>query len=104
MTKTYAPIIPAQLAQELNIAFASSDAQTICQAIGETLENFNIAEMARQTGLQRQSIYRAFLNINGTQLPNFSTLLAVLTAMGLQLRVVPQRRSPRTGSARKGAS
>jgi probable addiction module antidote protein len=88
MTKTYAPIIPAQLARELNTAFASSDAQAIREAIGEAARKFNIAELARQTGLQRQSIYRAFI-LGGDQLPNFTTVLKVLTAMGMQLKVVP---------------
>jgi probable addiction module antidote protein len=90
MTKTYAPIIPAQLARELNIAFASSDAQTICRAIGEAVRKFNIAELSRETGLHRPSIYRAF--ISGEQLPNFATVLGVLTAMGMQLKVTPRRR------------
>jgi DNA-binding phage protein len=37
--------------------------------------------------LQRQSIYRAFI-LGGDQLPNFTTVLSVLTAMGMQLKVV----------------
>jgi probable addiction module antidote protein len=90
MTKTYAPIIPAQLARELNIAFASSDAQTICRAIGEAVRKFNIAELSRETGLHRSSIYRAFSS--GDQLPNFATVLGALTAMGMQLKVTPRRR------------
>jgi probable addiction module antidote protein len=87
MSKSYAPAVPAQLARELNIAFASSDAQTICQAIGDAVRKLNIAELSRETGLQRSSIYRAF--ISGEQLPNFATVLSVLTAMGMQLKVVP---------------
>jgi probable addiction module antidote protein len=90
MTKTYAPIIPAQLARELNMAFASSDAQAICKAIGEAVRKFNIVELSRETGLQRTSIYRGF--ISGEQLPNFATVLSVLTAMGMQLKVTPRRR------------
>lgn len=88
MTKNYRPVIPSQVAAELNQAFASAEPHTICKAIGKALGDFNVAEMARQTGLQRQSIYRAFRTT--TQLPNFSTVLAVLTAMGLQLKVVPR--------------
>jgi DNA-binding phage protein len=59
------------------------------QSATPLVSDFNIAEMARQTGLQRQSIYRAFKT--NTQLPNFSTVLAVLSAMGLQLKVAPKR-------------
>ena len=79
------------MAEELNIALASAEPKIICKAIGKALGDFNIAEMARQTGLQRQSIYRAFQT--NTQLPNFSTVLAVLSAMGLQLKVTPKPRA-----------
>lgn len=96
MTKKYRPVTPSKLVDELNSAFVSADPNQICKAIGEALGDFNIAEMARQTGLQRQSIYRAFQT--HTQLPNFTTVLAVLTAMGLELKVAP-RRQPRTGRA-----
>src|SRR5690349_4827757 len=88
MTKYYRPVIPTQLPAQLNISFASADPHEICQAIGKALGDFNIAEMARETGLARQSIYRAFQTHK--ILPNFTTILAVLTAMGLQLKVVPR--------------
>jgi hypothetical protein len=48
MTKTYRPVIPSQLAAELNQAFASAEPRTICKAIGKALGDFNVAEMARQ--------------------------------------------------------
>ncbi|RXT54401.1 DNA-binding protein [Bradyrhizobium betae] len=89
MTKAYRRIVPSMMAKELNIALASAEPKTICKAIGKALGEFNIAEIASQTGLQRQSIYRAFKN--NTQLPNFSTVVAVLSAMGLQLEVKPKR-------------
>lgn len=98
MTKSYSPVTPAQLADQLNTAFASAEPHAICQAIGDALGHFNVSEVARQTGLQRQSIYRAFLG--GERLPNFSTILAVLAAMGLQLKVTPKRERPRAGAAR----
>lgn len=88
MTKSYRPVIPSQLAKELNQAFASSEPHTICRAIGRALADFNVSEISKETGLQRTSIYRAFGN---EQLPNFSTILRVLTAMGLQLKVAPAR-------------
>jgi probable addiction module antidote protein len=87
MTKTYRPIIPSKLADELNIALASAEPNRICKAIGKALGDFNISELARETGLQRQSIYRAFQT--HTAVPNFATVLAVLTAMGLHLKVTP---------------
>ncbi|WP_409241846.1 DNA-binding protein [Bradyrhizobium sp. NC92] len=52
-----------------------------------TSKDFNVSEIATNTGLQRTSIYRAF----GTErIPKFSTVLAVLTAMDLELRVAPR--------------
>jgi probable addiction module antidote protein len=89
MTKRFSPVVPSQLTNELNEAFESAEARTICRAIGKALDNFNISEVAREAGLQRTSIYRAFGN---ERLPNFSTVLGVLTAMGLEIRVVPRRR------------
>lgn len=87
MTKTYRPVIPSQLAADLNCAFASAEPHTICRAIGQSLKDFNASEISKKTGLQRTSIYRAF---GDEQLPNFSTVLAVLTAMGLELKVAPR--------------
>ena len=87
MTKNYRPVLTSQLADELNQAFASAEARTICIAIGQALKDFNVSEIAKDTGLQRTSIYRAF---GKEQLPNFSTILRVLTAMGLQLKVTPK--------------
>ncbi|WP_377831383.1 DNA-binding protein (plasmid) [Bradyrhizobium lupini] len=55
----------------------------------EALHRFNISDFAREAGLQRTSIYRAFGDEQ--QLPHFSTVLRVLTAMGLEIRVVPRR-------------
>jgi len=98
MSKTYRRAIPAQLAAQLNTSFASAEPHEICQAIGKALSDFNIAEMARETGLARQSIYRAFQT--HTKLPNFTTILAVLTAMGLQLQVAPRRMPSKAGSIR----
>ena len=99
MTKAYRPVIPSKLAAELNEAFDSADPHTICKAMGKTLGDFNIAEMARETGLARQSIYRAFQT--HTKLPNFTIILAVLTAMGLQLKVIPKRERPRAGPVKE---
>jgi len=94
MTKSYRPVAPAQLAHQLNSAFEVGEPDAICRAIGKALGDFNILEMARETGLARQSIYRAFQT--HTNLPNFSTVLAVLTAMGLQLQVAPKRKRSST--------
>lgn len=86
MTKTYHPTIPSQLADELTQAFATAEPQKVCNVIGQALRDFNVSEIAKKTGLQRSSVYRAF---GSDQLPNFSTVLAVLTAMDLRIKVEP---------------
>ncbi|SFJ69356.1 putative addiction module antidote protein [Bradyrhizobium sp. Gha] len=94
--KTYRPVVPSKLAAELKKAFASAEPHTICKAMERHLAIFNIAEMARETGLQ--GLYRAFQT--HTKLPNFTTILAVLMAMGLHLQVAPHCKPSKAGSIR----
>ncbi|WP_458309340.1 helix-turn-helix domain-containing transcriptional regulator [Bradyrhizobium sp. 195] len=54
------------------------------RAGAQTFQHFRTL---KKTGLQRTNIYRAF---GDQQLPNFSTVLSVLTAMGLQIKLVPR--------------
>jgi probable addiction module antidote protein len=85
------------MADRINRAFATSDITAICHAIGDATRLHNISELARDAEIERSSIYRAFA---GEKLPNFSTVLRVLDAMGFQLRVT-QRRRNRAKQARK---
>ena len=78
----------ADIAGHINEAFGTSDISTICSSILDVVQMHNITHIAEKAGLQRSSIYRAF---GGEQTPNFSTVLNVLTAMGLQLKVVRRR-------------
>ena len=77
-----------EIADRINDAFATSDVTVICHAIGDAARLHSISDIAREAGIQRSSIYRAF---SGKQLPNFSTVLGVLDAMGFQLMVTPRR-------------
>ena len=77
-----------EIADRINDAFATSDVTVICHAIGDAARLHSISDIAREAGIQRSSVYRAFL---GKQLPNFSTVLGVLDAMGFQLMVTPRR-------------
>jgi probable addiction module antidote protein len=78
----------ADVAGRINIALESSDIAGVCQAIGDATRLHNVAELARKAGIDRPMIYRAF---SGKISPRFATVLAILDAMGLQLRVVPRR-------------
>lgn len=54
----------------------------IAQAIGEVARARGMMQLARDTGLSRESLYRA-LSANGN--PSFGTVLKVLHALGIQL-------------------
>jgi probable addiction module antidote protein len=87
------PPIPPQssrreVADYMNRAFETSDIVAICNAVGDATRMHNISDIAKITGLERQSIYRAF---GGRQSPNLSTFLSVLDAMGFRLKVAPRR-------------
>jgi len=64
----------------INQAFETADVGQICQAIGAATRLYNISDLAQGAGLERQSIYRAFLG--GEATPNFKTALSVLDAIG----------------------
>src|ERR1700694_4252983 len=85
-----------EVADYMNRAFETSDIVAICNAIGDATRLHNISDIAKITGLERPSIYRAF---GGQQSPNLSTFLSVLNAMGFQLKVT-QRRGRRARLAR----
>jgi probable addiction module antidote protein len=90
----------SDIVDRINRAFAASDISAICHAIGDATRLHNISEIAREAGMERTSIYRAFA---GAKLPNFATVLKVLDAMGFQLKVT-QRRGNRARLARKRIS
>ena len=78
------------IVDRINHAFETADVGQICQAIGAATRPYNISDLAYQSGLERQSIYRAFLG-RGQAIPNFKTVLSVLHAMGFQLQVTVRR-------------
>jgi probable addiction module antidote protein len=80
----------SEVVDRINDAFKTSDILAICRAIGDVAQLHGVTDIARTTGLERPSIYRAF---GGEQFPNFSTVLKVLDAMGLRLKVTKGRKN-----------
>jgi probable addiction module antidote protein len=82
-----APIRPQpgrrEVTDRINRAFESSDIDEIRHAIGAAIRLYNISDIAKASGLERASIYRAFEG--DAKHPNFRTVLSVLDAMGFQL-------------------
>jgi probable addiction module antidote protein len=67
----------------------TSDIDAIRYAIGAAIRLYNKSDIAKASGLERASIYRAFEG--DAKHPNFRTVLSVLDAMGFQLHVTVRR-------------
>lgn len=66
-------------------AFRSRDVEQISQAIGTAAKAHNVAEVARRAGITRTSVYQAFAGQGAY--PNLTTVVRVLEAIGLELKV-----------------
>ena len=79
----------AKLPIRFNRAFGTSDIDEIRHAIGAAIRRYNISDIAKVSGLERPTIYRAFEG--DAKHPNFRTVLSVLDGMGFQLHVTVRR-------------
>src|SRR6185437_11889380 len=68
----------------LEAAMEGNDPKHIASALGDVARSKGMSEIARKSGLGRQALYNA-LSENGN--PTLETLLAVLSALGLELSV-----------------
>lgn len=71
---------------EAAIEESDGDAAFIAMALGDIARAKGMAELSRETGLGRESLYKA-LSSEGN--PQLSTVLKVAKALGLQLHVKP---------------
>jgi probable addiction module antidote protein len=67
-------------------ALATGDTAVIAHALGVIARTRGMSRIASQTGLSRESLYRA-LSMDGN--PEFTTVLRILEAMGLRLTAEP---------------
>ena len=74
------------IAAYLQAAFEEGDAALIAAALGDIARAKGMSQIARETGLGRESLYKA-LSVEGN--PEFSTILKVVAALGLKLQAVP---------------
>jgi probable addiction module antidote protein len=61
---------------------ANGDAAFIAKAIGDIARAKGMAQVAKDAGLSRESLYKA---LSGERSPDFETILKVLGALGLKL-------------------
>jgi probable addiction module antidote protein len=74
------------MAAYLEAALEEDDPALIAAAMGDVARAKGITQIARETSLGRESLYKA-LSSNGN--PEFATVLKVLRALGLKLHATP---------------
>ena len=77
---------PLEMAAYLEacIEEADGDAAFIAKALGDIARAKGMTEIARDSGLSRESLYKA---LSGDRVPTFDTVLRVMTALGLSIHV-----------------
>lgn len=82
---------PSNVLHYLNISLKDEDADMFLIALKNISKAHlgGMTALAEKTNLSRESLYRT-LSLNGN--PRFSTLLAILDALGFQLAIEPKKR------------
>ena len=75
---------PKEMAAYLEACFeeADEDAAFIAKALGDIARAKGMAQVARDAGLSRESLYKA---LSGDRSPDFETILKVVNALGIRL-------------------
>lgn len=61
---------------------ADEDAAFVAKALGDIARAKGMAQVARDAGLSRESLYKA---LSGDRSPDFETILRVINALGIKL-------------------
>src|SRR5688572_13936772 len=82
---------PQEMAAYLEACFgeAKGDAAFIAKALGDIARARGMTQVARDTGLSRESLYKA---LSGERSPDFDTILKVVSALGLRLHAEAAQR------------
>jgi probable addiction module antidote protein len=74
----------ADIAAYLEAVFEDGDPALVAAALGDVARAKGMAQIARAAGLGRESLYKA---LSGDGNPEFATVLKVVRALGLKLKV-----------------
>jgi probable addiction module antidote protein len=79
---------PKEMALYLQACIEESngDAAFIARALGDIARAKGMAQVAKESGLSRESLYKA---LSGDRIPGFDTVLKVLSALGLCIHAKP---------------
>lgn len=78
---------PEDMAAYLEAAFEDGEPAVVVKALGAIARARGMSQIARDTGLGRESLYKA-LSPEGN--PEFATVLKVVRALGLKLHAEPE--------------
>ncbi|MGI9278230.1 MAG: addiction module antidote protein [Endozoicomonas sp.] len=73
-----------EIAEFLTEAYLDDDPAVFIIALGDVVKHKGVTELARQTGLNRESLYKAF---NGKAQPRWDTVHRLLKALGVRLTI-----------------
>lgn len=75
---------PKEMAAYLEACLEESDndAAFIAKSLGDIARAKGMAQVARDSGLSRESLYKA---LSGDRSPDFETILKILNALGIRL-------------------
>lgn len=76
------------IAEYLNACLEDGDPAVFLAALGDVAKARGMAQLARDTGLSRESLYKTFAS--GTK-PRFETIIKISTALGVPLAVRPHQ-------------
>jgi probable addiction module antidote protein len=99
MKTSYAPFDAADyldndevIAEYLSAAVEDSNPEVFLAALGDVAKARGMAQIAKDAGLGRESLYKA---LSGGAHPRYETVSAVLRALGVKFTVVADRAPPR---------
>lgn len=74
------------MAAYLEAALGEGDPALVAAALGDIARAKGMSQLARDTGLGRESLYKA---LSPTGNPEFATVMKVVNALGLKLHATP---------------
>lgn len=74
------------IALYLEAVLEAGDPALLCHALGQVARAKGMTQLARETGLAREALYRA-LSADGN--PELATVMKVMRALGVRLSVAP---------------
>ncbi len=80
---------PEDIAGYLSAVLEENDPDAVIEALGTIARAHGMTEIARESGLAREALYRA---LRGGAAPRFDTVMRVMRALGVHLVAEPDTR------------